>query len=79
MVPTPVVETSGIERGVLSWLHVPDRIARLEQPYGPPRTGGILPRLKALELMVIGEESTGGALPARITALVEKLHGHGLS
>jgi hypothetical protein len=62
-------------------MHIPDRIARLEQLYGPPRTGGILPRLRALELMVIGEESTGGTLPARITALEElhDLHGHGLS
>jgi hypothetical protein len=46
------------------------RIAVLEQAYGLPagKAGGLLARLKALELLVMGEES-GGALSTRVAAL----------
>jgi hypothetical protein len=51
---------------------VPGRITRLEQAYGLPggKAGGLIPRLKALELLVNGEESTG-TLPDRVAALEE--------
>ena len=53
----------------------PVRIAVLEQAYGLPagKAGGLLARLKALELLVTGEE-IGGTVPARVAAL-EALSG----
>jgi serine/threonine-protein kinase/endoribonuclease IRE1 len=53
-------------------LSVPVRLARLEQEYDLPcgKAGGLIPRLKALELLVNGAESKG-TLPARVAALEE--------
>ena len=53
---------------------VPDRISRLECTYGLPggKTGGLLPRLNALELLVFADQRKG-TLPARVAALEEEL------
>jgi hypothetical protein len=56
-------------------LSIPDRIARLEAIFSLPggQIGGLIPRVKALELLLNGEE-TKGALPARV-AVLEELSG----
>jgi hypothetical protein len=56
-------------------LSISDQIARLEATFSLPggQTGGLIPRLKALELLVHGEESKG-TLPCRV-AVLEELSG----